>query len=86
MDMGFLSGGDEKSSIDRGDGWTTLGGHQQPLNCAVREFYLSTPVIKKLISRTQVLASASAGVINLGDLTNVTVTSPGALCVSEAPF
>lgn len=38
------------------------------------------------MSRMQVLASASAGVINLGDLTSVTVTSPGALCVSEAPF
>ena len=28
MDMGFLSGGDEKSLIDTGDGWTTLGVHQ----------------------------------------------------------
>ena len=84
--MGVLGGDANFLLLDCGDGWTTLGGHQQPLNCAVREFYLSTSVIKKLISRMKVLASASAGVINLGDLTNVTVTSPGALCVSEAPF
>ena len=27
MDVGILSGGDEKSLIDRGDGQTTLGVH-----------------------------------------------------------